>query len=229
MDHVFSGQFLRELSIGYLTLFSIINPFGLAFVFLSMTGGVTEPTRARVARRIGFYSFFILIVSLFIGSQIMNFFGITLPALRIAGGLVVALSGWSMLTAPDEEEASPSVRTHESTIDGLTFFPLTVPLTTGPGTIAAAIALGANRTGTDREIVISILASLFVAFLVAATVVLAYSHAAVLARWAGREGTRVITRLSAFLLMCVGVQIILTGVSDVLPGLLAKAANTAGN
>lgn len=229
MDQIFTGQFLRELSIGYLTLFSIINPFGLAFVFLSMTGGVTEATRSRVARRIGFYSFFILIVSLFIGSQIMNFFGITLPALRIAGGLVVALSGWSMLQAPQEAEASPTVRTHESTIDGLTFFPLTVPLTTGPGTIAAAIALGANRSGTHREILISTLASLFVGLLVAATIVLAYSHAAVLARWAGREGTLVITRLSAFLLMCIGVQIILTGVSDVLPDLIAKANHAISN
>ena len=231
MEQIFTGQFLRELSIGYLTLFSIINPFGLSFVFLSMTGGVAPATRSRVARRIGLYSFTILIVSLFIGSQIMNFFGITLPALRIAGGLVVALSGWSMLTAPDEDEeaASPSVRTHESTIDGLTFFPLTVPLTTGPGTIAAAIALGANRSGSEREIMISIVASLFVAMLVAATIVVAYSRAALLSKWAGREGTRVITRLSAFLLMCVGVQIIITGVSDVLPDLMVKASRAVSN
>ncbi|HEX4508341.1 MAG TPA: MarC family protein, partial [Alphaproteobacteria bacterium] len=99
---------------------------------------------------------------------------------------------------------------------------LTVPLTTGPGAIAAASALAANRTGELRHVVGSILVSLLVSTLVAVTIALAYSRAGLFARWVGREGTRVITRLSAFLLLCVGVQIVLTGVSDVLPGLIAK-------
>jgi multiple antibiotic resistance protein len=214
--------FVADLLIGYMTLFSIINPFGVSFVFLSMTRSLSEPARGAVARRIGVYSFVVLIVSLFVGSQIMRFFGITLPALRIVGGLVVALSGWSMLTAPDDSAASSAVPVDATNVDQMIFFPFTVPLTTGPGSIAAAIALGANRTGELRQVVGSILASLLVSFLVAATIVLAYSTASLFSRWVGREGTRVITRLSAFLLMCVGVQIVLTGVSDELPELIAR-------
>jgi multiple antibiotic resistance protein len=217
-----AGPFVTDLLIGYMTLFSIINPFGVSFVFLSMTRGLPEAARAGFARRIGVYSFVILVVSLFLGSEIMRFFGITVPALRIAGGLVVALSGWSMLTAPIESTASPATPVSGEAVEGMAFFPLTVPLTTGPGSIAAAIALGANRSGPLRDVFVSILASLLVAVLVAATITIAYSNASTFSRWVGREGTRVVTRFSAFLLMCVGVQIVLTGVSDVLPGLIAQ-------
>jgi multiple antibiotic resistance protein len=217
-----AGPFLTELLIGYMTLFSIINPFGIAFVFLATTRGLTEPERTALARRIGFYSFVILIVSLFIGAQVLRFFGVTLPALRIAGGLVVALSGWSMLTAPDDADATQSVPRDPSKLADMAFFPLTVPLTTGPGTVAAAIALGAHRSGSLRDIVASVVVSLLVAVAVAVTITAAYANAGAFSRWAGREGTRVITRVSAFLLMCVGVQIVLTGVSDVLPGLIGQ-------
>ncbi len=217
-----AGPFATELLIGYMTLFSIINPFGVAFVFLTMTRDLPESVRVRVARQIGVYSFIIIVVSLFLGTQIMRFFGISISALRIAGGLVVALSGWSMLTAPDESTASPTAPTDAKAVEGMIFFPLTVPLTTGPGTIAAAIALGANRVGALREMFANIFTSLLVAVLVASTITVAYANAARFSRWVGREGTRVITRLSAFLLMCVGVQIILTGFSGVLPALIEQ-------
>jgi multiple antibiotic resistance protein len=176
--HFSAGPLVTDFLIGYMALFSIINPSGVSFGFLSMTDGPTEQARTHIARGVGVYSFIVLIVSLFIGSQIMRFFGITVPALRITGGLVVALSGWSMLTAPDDDDsATPPVPAHATQVENKIFFPLTVSLTTGPGAIATAIALGANRTGELREIVVSILASLLIAVLVAATVMVAYANA----------------------------------------------------
>ena len=214
-----SGPFVTELLIGYMALFSIINPFGIAFVFYARTRSLSEPERRAVARQVAFYSFVILVVSLFVGSMILRFFGISVPALRIAGGLVVALSGWSMLTASDEPPAATHAHAGVARVEDMVFFPLTIPLTTGPGSIAAAIALGAHREGNLRYILGSWMTSLLIAGLVALTIYLAYSRAAMFSRWVGLEGTRVITRLSAFLLMCVGVQIILTGLSDAFPGL----------
>jgi multiple antibiotic resistance protein len=222
MEQLLSRPFLNELLIGYMALFSIINPFGVSFVFLNLTRGLTEAERHVVAHRIGIYSFAILVVSLFIGSQVLRVFGVSLSALRIAGGLVVALSGWSMLNAPDSSTRRTDDAPDASHMQEMIFFPLTVPLTTGPGSIAAAIALGANRTGHLRELAASVIASLLVAVMVAGTVTLAYANAGLFSRWVGREGTRVITRMSAFLLMCVGVQIVLTGVSGVMPGLIAQ-------
>jgi multiple antibiotic resistance protein len=204
-----------------MTLFSIINPFGVAFVFLSMTRYASEAERAAMARRVGLFSFAVLIASLLIGSHIMRFFGISMPALRIAGGLVVALSGWSMLSAPADDAGAEATPTHPANLEDRAFFPLTVPLTTGPGTIAAAIALGAIQSPDLRDLLAGIGSSLIVAVLVALTITVAFTYAGTMSRWIGAEGTRVITRLTAFLLMCVGVQIILTGVADILPQLIA--------
>ena len=104
----------------------------------------------------------------------------------------------------------------------MAFFPQTVPLTTGPGSIAAAIALTANREIELRGLLLSSVASVLVSVAVALTILYAYSRASAMARLVGTEGTQVITRLSAFLLLCVGVQIMLTGTTDALEPLLAK-------
>jgi multiple antibiotic resistance protein len=215
------ARFVTDLVIGYMTLFSIINPFGISFIFLNMTRGLSEGERAALARKVGVFSFGVMVTSLFVGAEVMRFFGITVPALRIAGGLVVALSGWSMLTAPDDEGAHP-LEKDSSGFDARAFFPLTVPLTTGPGTIAAAIALGATRSSELRQFFRTTLTSLLIAILVAVTIAAAYTYASTFSRWMGREGTRVITRLTAFLLMCVGVQIVLTGLADALPAMIAS-------
>jgi len=226
MDTFVANALLRDLLIGYMTLFSIINPFGIAFVFHAKTRRLSEESRLALSRQVGFYSFIVLVVSLFMGSQVLRFFGITIPALRIAGGLVVALSGWAMLSASDDAGETATDDVHNSHSDDVAFFPLTVPLTTGPGTIAAAIALGAIRLDNLGHLVGSVITSVLLAATVAGTIFYAYSRASTFSRVVGREGTRVITRLSAFLLMCVGVQIVLTGVSDVLPSLIAQGVES---
>lgn len=221
MDGSLVLSIVSQFVFGFGTLFAIINPYGLAFIFLNRTSDLTEAERRLVARRIALYSFGVLITSLFGGSAILGFFGISLPALRIAGGLVVAVAGWAMLQAPSEEphERPGPALGFEAAI-GMAFFPLCVPLTTGPGTIAAAIALAANWQSDLQGLVLSAAASLLIAAAIAATIYHAYSHASTMARLFGLEGTRVITRLSAFLLLCVGVEIMLTGAIDALRPLL---------
>jgi multiple antibiotic resistance protein len=95
MNGIVASRLISEFLFGFGALFAIINPYGLAFVFLDKTMGLSETERARVALRVAVYAFGVLLVSLFIGSQILNFFGISIPALRIAGGLVVAVSGFN--------------------------------------------------------------------------------------------------------------------------------------
>lgn len=218
---------LTDMLIRYVALISIINPFGIAFVFHARTRALSSRDRRAVATRVGVYSFGVVMVSFLIGSQILSFFGITLPALRIAGGLVVALSGWAMLNAPDEED-TPDAPATRAQIEGMAFFPLTIPLTAGPGTIATAIALGADAAGTLDWWAQKTASSVVVAIAVSATVAVTFAQSAYLSRLAGHEGTRVAIRLSAFLLICIGVQIVLTGMSDVLPGLIAKGVARAG-
>ena len=207
---------------GFSTLISIINPFGIAFVFHDMTRWLTPRERSRLARQIGINSFIVIVAAMFLGSRVLSFFGISLEALRIGGGLAVAASGWTMLRAEPEARAAPTAM-DTAPIERMAFFPLTLPLTTGPGSIAASIALGAERTSTSQDVLlVSALSSLLVAASVSACVWLAYAYAEAIARRIGPQGTLIATKLTAFLLLCIGVQIILIGATDALRPLLVQ-------
>ncbi|TAM00814.1 MAG: NAAT family transporter [Paraburkholderia sp.] len=211
---------ISEILFGFTGLISIINPFGGAFVFLDRTSTLTDAARRVLAKRVAINAFFVLLVAFFVGMPILHFFGISMEALRIGGGLAVAVSGWQMLTAP---EVVPAVADDAALkpVDGGTtsskaFFPLTVPLTTGPGSIATAIALSANRTHQISAWVMSSIASIVISVLVTIVIFFVYSRAAHLPKYLGTEGTRVAMRVSSFLLLCIGVQIILTGLEGFL-------------
>ena len=221
IDGFLVAVLLSSWLFGFSTLLSIINPFGIAFVFHDMTRWLTERERSRLARQIALNSFIVLIVAMFLGSRVLSFFGISLEALRIGGGLAVAAAGWAMLRA-DPTPASAPKAMDTAPIERMAFFPLTLPLTTGPGSIAAAIALGAERYSAGTAVlVVGAVSSLLVAASVAASVWIAYAYAEPIARRIGPQGTIIVTKLTAFFLLCIGVQIMRTGVSDALRPLIA--------
>lgn len=224
MHELATSRWVADFLFGFGALFAIINPYGLAFIFLDRTNGLSDEERANLALRVAGYAFLVLLVSMFLGSQILNFFGVTIPALRIAGGLVVAATGWSMLHAPPsaaEPHAASSVDL--VTMKRMAFFPLTIPLTTGPGTIATAIAIGISRSDSVDAMFASSIVSLAVAVAVTVAIYHAYRKSSAMARMFGEEGTSVVTKLSAFLLLCIGVQIIIIGASDVARSILGGA------
>jgi multiple antibiotic resistance protein len=227
LDGFFVAKVLSGWLFGYSTLISVINPFGGAFIFQGMARWLTARERARLARAIAVNSFVVLVVSLFLGSRVLGFFGISLEALRIAGGLAVAVAGWRMLSEEPAEAqrrtdgASP-VALETAPVERMAFFPLTLPLTTGPGTIAASIALGAERQASSTgDLAAGAASAILVAASVAATVWLFYAYSDALARRLGPQGTLVATKLTAFLLLCIGAQIMLTGITDALRLILA--------
>ena len=216
MDELLTSRWVSDVLFAFSALFAIINPYGLAFIFHSRTIALSERERARVAFRVALFAFGVLLVSMFAGSYILRFFGISMPALRIGGGLVVAATGWSMLHArPPSEDSHSTSTVNFETVQQMAFFPLTIPLTTGPGTIATAIAIGTNRTGDVENILYSLITLTVAAVGVTSTIYHAYTRSSVMARLFGEVGTGVITRLSAFLLLCIGVQIIITGVEEI--------------
>ncbi|WP_175714351.1 MarC family protein [Burkholderia ambifaria] len=207
-------RLIPEILFGFTGLIGIINPIGMAFVFLERTQSLTEAERATLSKQLATNVFFTLLVIFFIGAPVLNFFGISMEALRIGGGFAVAVAGWSMLNAPDVPGGDSAA--HGDDLPKLmarAFFPLTVPLTIGPGSIAAGIALHANRARTAADYLASGVVSVAVAALVAFAIWQIYSRATTLARYLGSEGTKVAMRVSAFLLLCVGVQIMLTGLA----------------
>jgi multiple antibiotic resistance protein len=216
-----TSSLIADILFGFTGLISIINPFAIAFVFLDRTESLTVEERSALARRVSINAFIVLLVAFFAGTPVLHFFGISIEALRIGGGLAVAVSAWNMLNAPEtrtEQAAGKPVDPDNAMSKA--FFPLTMPLTTGPGTLATAIALSASRSHKLSEFLLSSLASVVISVLVVLVIYFTYSRSAYIAHFLGKEGTRVALRVSAFLLLCIGVQIMLTGISAFLAPLV---------
>jgi multiple antibiotic resistance protein len=197
-------------------LFPIVNPLGSAPIFLNLTRHCSDGDRKALAWRIAVNGFLLLLGSLFVGSFVLEFFGITLPVVRIAGGLVVTAMGWKLLSADDplqEQRAASADATHGAPPDA--FYPLTMPLTVGPGSISVAITLGSHRPAEPFSFShFALLAGAATAglFAIAAVIYVSYLFAANLMSIIGEGGTNVVLRLSAFILMCIGIQIVWAGV-----------------
>ena len=212
-------------------LFSIVNPIGSAFIFNEATAAFGDTERAGLAWRVALYSLLTIVVALWGGAYVLNFFGITLGALRIAGGIVVALRSWEMLMAPERHEerktaqAMPSEGAAQAGQEALdmAFFPLTMPFTAGPGTISVAVSLGAERPASGLGLLDFFLGVTAAAIAIAALIWAAYGSASRVANMLGGGGRRVVSRMSAFLLLCIGVQILITGVEDVVATMAARS------
>jgi len=207
-------------------LFSVINPPGTALVFLSMTKYASSATRRALARRVASNSFFVMTGSLLIGALILKIYGISVPVLRVAGGFVVAASGWKLLNEgmPTTTADAPA-QSQRVDYTNLAFYPLTLPLTTGPGTIAVMISLGISRSAYSNyaEDFQFFVASLLAAVVMAAAIYVCFAYSDRVERMLGSSGTDIAVRLSAFILFCLGIQIIWTGASDLLASVHLQA------
>ncbi len=200
-------------------LFPVVNPPGSALVFLGLTRRATPEIRRLLAWRVARNSFFVLVCSLLLGALILEFYGISIPVLRVAGGFIVAVAGWRLLSegSTKELEASADGVSRTKLLDQA-FYPLTLPLTTGPGTIAVVISLGltkASYTNSTDEILF-VLASLMAVVVISLTIFLCFAYADRIQRLLGPGGTDIAVRLSAFILFCLGVQILWSGGSELL-------------
>lgn len=199
-------------------LFPIVNPLGSAPLFLSLTHYYSGEQRRILSRRIALNSIALIVGSYFIGTHILAFFGISLPVVQVGGGMVLASTGWAMLKQRDEDSTKSDVHRTVDTEDlsRRAFYPLTLPLTVGPGSISVAITLGANEPHAGHQIIFSIVGAVIGAVLIAASVYLCYAFSDRLAKALGETAMSVIMRLSSFLLVCIGVQIIWNGLSALL-------------
>jgi multiple antibiotic resistance protein len=200
------------------TLLPIINPLVGAPVFMAMTGE-NRRLAAQMARRVGLNSFFLLFGSLFVGGYVLEFFGVSIPAVRVAGGILVGATAWRLLSDSPQDDLRRTLANeaedlphHE--IARRSFLPMTFPLTVGPGTIAAAIALGATRPEHGAAWFVSSIGAIVGLALSALAVYLTYRYASRLLRKLGDTGTLVLQRLAAFLLLAIGIDILWGGLLE---------------
>jgi multiple antibiotic resistance protein len=199
-------------------LFPIVNPIGNTPIFLSLTRGLSERGRATLARMIALNGLILILTSIFIGTYILAFFGISLPVVQVGGGLIVISTGWTLLRQSNDDggdQASPR-ECKESDYSRQAFYPLTLPLTVGPGTISVAIAVGANRTEGSEWRWTLIAGMLIGSGLISASIYLSYRFADRIGRTLGESAMNVIIRISSFILVCIGVQILWNGLSALL-------------
>jgi len=197
-------------------LFPIVDPLGGSPFFLALTGGYAPEARKVLSRRIAMNSFFLLVGSYFVGTYILAFFGISLPVVQLGGGLIVIATGWTLLRQRDDEkhDAHKSVQPQDTYRHA--FYPLTMPLTVGPGSISVAVTLGANAARSHALHPLTILAALIGCVLIGLSIFLCYGFADRLARFLGATAMTVIIQLSSFLLVCIGVQIAWNGIRALL-------------
>jgi multiple antibiotic resistance protein len=195
----------------------VVNPPGDAPLFLRMTRGCDEATRGALARHIALYSFALLLGSMLFGSFVLRMFDLSIPVVQIAGGAVVCALGWNLLndeTQPDKSVVDPSQASRAALAQS--FYPLTMPLTVDPGVMSVAVTLGANHAHTLERVFIQFLAAIIGAAIVALSVLFTYRYAERVAKWIGHRGMMVVLRLSAFIVLSIGVQIAWNGIKALL-------------
>ena len=223
-------DFIKTLSVIFVALFPVVNPIGDAPIFLALTQRYPDSARRILAKKIAAYGFMLLAGSFLFGSIILDFFGISVVVIQIAGGLVVAATGWTLL---NQKDSAPAAQEANETIEDAlehAFYPLTMPITVGPGCISIAITFGAHLRhqagpGFEHGYPRHFIAALLGMFLLCVMVMVCYGNADRLVKWLGKSGTTIMTRLSAFILLAIGVQIMWNGLTNGLPQLFAFLAH----
>lgn len=209
-------DFLQSVPFSFAALFPVVNPLGSAMIFLTLTAGASAPTLHKLAFKVAINTMILLVVILLTGTWILRFFGIDIPVVQIGGGLVVAYIGWTLLNKPVNGANTIKINSDKEAHD-MAFFPLTMPITAGPGAIAVTLTIGAHEMSSAApDNFLSEIGAIIGIFLVSVVVLLSFYYARRLTRKLGPAGTQVIMRLAAFINLCIGIEIIWRGIQGLI-------------
>ncbi|MGA2369248.1 MAG: MarC family protein [Candidatus Korobacteraceae bacterium] len=205
-------EITRNVLLIFAALLPIVNPLGMAPIFAEITLGYPEAIRRTVAFRVAVNGVVLLVASMFAGSYILQFFGISLAAVQLGGGLVVTFAGWQVLNKKNDVSDRQVSASDNQEILSQAFYPLTMPLTVGPGSIAVALTLGSNlHEERHLQLIFSALTAVVGIVLIGIAIYLCYRFSEGLQRLLGPTGTSILIRLSAFIVVCIGIQIMFNG------------------
>lgn len=209
MIWLFSDLFTTFFLGAFVSLITIMNPASAIPLFMSLSATFNDSDTELLARRGALYAFVILTICLFTGSLLLSTFGISYGALRIAGGIVVALLGHGMLFGRNTHGSPPVDQPHNPA-----FFPLALPGLSGPGSIAVVIGLSTEiqELGSWSGIVVASVATVTAMALTCTLIWLTLRSSRAISTRLGRSGIEAMTRLTGFLLICIGVQFIASGI-----------------
>lgn len=216
-------EFIKATLLIPITLFPILNPLSVIPVFSNLVGTTSVSMERRLARQIAINCWCLLLGAILIGSYVLSMFGVSLSIVRIGGGIIVSIVGWRLLGSDTQDASIPKhVANHydddmsDEELKARSFYPISFPLTVGPGTMAVSIALGANNSTGILDWTMSVTSIALGAGITALGIYFCYRYANSITRFLGSLGTIVFLRLSAFMLLCIGLQIIWSGVLGLL-------------
>lgn len=218
------NNFIHLLFIGIIALFPVVNPVGSAFILSPYFENLNDVDKKTAVRTITFYAFCVCTVALFAGRWILMLFGLSIPVIQIAGGIMICKMGWESLSSNNtdstEGHASPNneVEVHDS-IQNKLFYPITFPVTTGAGTISVLFTLSAHSSGNNMTNYLISTGAIFVAIIIiCAMIYFFYLNTKRIIHYLGSSGETIVNRISAFLIFCVGLQIAVSGITALVKG-----------
>ncbi len=219
MDHI--HPFIHLLFISIIALFPVVNPVGSAFMVDPYLTQLSDTDRKAAAGKITFYAFSVCVFTLFVGHWILQLFGITIPVIQVAGGIMICKMGWESLSTNDNQQAAKKDLEGEASeadgavVAGRLFYPLTFPITTGAGTISVLFTLSAQGNDNNlRNYLFNTSAILLAIVVMCMLVFVFYRNTRRMVHRLGANGQLVMTRISAFLIFCVGLQIAVGGIKN---------------
>jgi len=214
--------FTNLVFLGLIALFPVINPIGASFIVSPYFSGLSKLDRRNAVKKVALYVLIFCSVTLFIGHYILTLFGITVPVVQLAGGIMICKFGWEMLGAKPSEgkvqntEETDAV-TKMSDLRNKLFYPIAFPMTVGAGTISVIFTLSAHSESVTMQSHLMNLGAIFVAILVMSlSVFLFYTNASRVVKFIGTRNEQIVNRVMAFLIFCVGLQIAVGGVFSML-------------
>lgn len=215
-------QLIQVVGVGLVLLLPLANPLTTVVLLLGLAGNMTAAERNHQSRMAAVYTFTIMTVAFYAGQWVMNTFGISIPGLRMAGGLIVAFIGFRMLFPQQNStnvviEENPAQKPHVRTETNIAFVPLAMPSTAGPGTIAMIISSASSfyKKTFGLEHWVMLVAPVAIFFVIALILWLCLRSSGAIMRLIGKGGIEAISRLMGFLLVCMGVQFIINGVLEI--------------
>ena len=212
--------FIQLIFIGFIALFPVVNPIGGSFMVNPYFTDLSRRERKKVVKKVAFYAFIISAVTLFVGRWVLQLFGLTIPVVQLAGGIMICKMGWEALSANSQKQDA------EKNIENLTnnqvnhisdklFYPLTFPITTGAGTLSVLFTLSANSADTNwLNYLINTGAILLAIIFMCLLIYGFYGNTKKIVKRLGNNGQIIANRIIAFLIFCVGLQIAVTGIKN---------------
>ncbi len=214
---------LKYFALAFSALLPVINPLGSALIFLGLVGRAPTDVIVGLARRIAINTILFLMVVELIGAGLLRFFGISLPVVQVAGGVVLAAMGWGLLNDKDPPAGTDrgSFTTSDfRSLEDQVFYPLTFPVTAGPGCIVVTLTLSAHAAGPKvLPDVLAHLGILLAIVVLSLTVFFSYRYSAQITQKISAQTVHGILRVIAFILLCIGVQIAWMGLQTLIQSL----------